>query len=99
MYKINGKEIEFDIFDLDASGKMEDGLKAMDKEEKEAFKLLKAGKLKEGVQALYSAYQNFFISVTGVDVVADCNNAIKAQKMAVDFVNQIKNSSISMNDN
>lgn len=99
MYKINGKEIEFDIFDLDASEKMEDGLKAMDKDEQKSFKLFKAGKLKEGVQALYSTYQNFFISVTGVDVVAGCNNAIKAQKMAVDFVNQIKNSSISMNDN
>ena len=94
IYKINGKEIEFDIYDLDASAKIENGITNLDKDEKQALKTLKDGKLKDGVQALYSAYRNFFIAVTGIDVVDGCNNAMKAQKMAVDFVNQIKTSSV-----
>lgn len=93
-YKINGKEIEFDVFDLDASAKLEDGLKVLDKEEKKANKTLKEGKLKDGVQALYSAYQNFFINVTGIDVVDGCNNAIKAQKYVIEFVKQAKNGGV-----
>ena len=87
---LNGKEFDFSIYNVDNAKKFEEESKRLAKDEQDALALLKEGKWGEGIQALYSTYKNFFINLTGTDVVGDLNDALKAQKLVVEFAGMIK---------
>jgi len=85
-YKINDVEFEFDIYEVEDAKRLEEVYSKIEKGEAEAVTLLRDKKIGQGVEALYDCYKKFFIDLVGVDVIKDLNNALKAQRLVVDFV-------------
>ena len=93
--KLNGKDIEFNIFDLTHAQRFEDALKEMEKDEKSIQSSLKKFQNGEIGVAVFlgkniDMFKKFFKTITGVDVIGDCTDYIQAKKMYEDFLAEVK---------
>lgn len=83
--KINSVEFEFDIFDVDHSEAFEKAVDQLSWSEKKIQDASKSKKMSEINKALLEMFKKFFISATGVDVLADCKNSMTAQNAYYEF--------------
>ena len=88
--KINGKELEFNIYKVSDVKKLEENMIKLKEGEEEGKALLTSGKLYDGINTMYNVYKNFFIDLLGVDVVGDCDDTLEAQKMVAEFIEEVK---------
>lgn len=85
---INGKELDFKIFNLKDAGNMELALKEMEKKEKE----IREGKdlsISSAMQTMLDLFRNFFKTATGVDVLEGCEDVLDAKQAYSDFLKEI----------
>lgn len=86
---IYGKEVDFKISRLKCATAMEAALKEMDETEQKAKKLGKES-LTKVIGHIISMFRQFFITATGVDVLADCDDMEEAQAAYFQFLEDIK---------
>lgn len=86
---INGKEIDFSIANIEHARNMEKALRNMEKEENEIRNM---GEVQMSVmlKKMIGVFQNFFSEATGVDVLEDCTDFVKAKEAYSDFLTEIK---------
>ena len=85
---INGKELDFKIFNLKDAGNMELALKEMEKKEKE----IREGKdlsISSVIQTMLDLFRNFFKTATGVDVLEGCEDVLDAKQAYSDFLTEV----------
>ena len=85
---INGKEIDFNIANIEHAQNMEKALRSMEKKENEIRNM---GEVQMSVmlKKMIGVFQNFFSEATGVDVLGDCNDFVKAKEIYSDFLAEI----------
>ena len=93
--KLNDKNIEFNIFDMNHAQRFEDALEEMEKDEKAIQLSLEKFQNGEIGVAVFlgkniDMFKKFFQTTTGVDVVGDCTDYIKIKKMYDDFLTELK---------
>lgn len=87
---INGMELEFNVYKVSNTKKLEENMIRLKEGEEEGKALLTSGKLYDGINTMYNVYKNFFVDLLGVDVVGECDDVLEAQKMVVDFIAGVK---------
>ena len=85
---INAK-FEFDIFDLDQSEAFEKAVDQLSWSEKKIQDASKTKKMSDMNWAMLDMFKQFFITATGVDVLADCKNSMTAQNAYYEFCEQV----------
>lgn len=87
---IYGKEIDFKISRLSNAAALENALKLMEKDEVKLKKMPKDAGAVKVISAGLTMFRNFFINVTGVDVMEGCEDLEEASKAYFDFLDAIK---------
>ena len=85
--KICGKEVDFKISRVEDAAKMNLALEKMKKKESEVKKI---NGLEEILTSLIHMFAEFFLDVTGQDVLKGCSDVDEAKKAYVDFLREVK---------
>lgn len=90
--KLNNVEFDFRIAKLEHAAKLEMAMKDMDKQEKSInSKLEKKGTIvSEIVRDRLELFRTFFKSISGVDVVGDCDDLSEVTEMYYVFLDEIQ---------
>lgn len=85
---INGKEIDFNIANIEHAQNMENALQNMAKGENEIRNM---GEVPMSVtlKKMIGIFKTFFNEATGVDVLEGCNDFVKAKETYSDFLVEI----------
>ena len=94
--KTTGPEFEFDIFDVDNSEAFEKAVDQLSWSEKKIQDASKSKKMSAINKALLEMFKKFFISATGVDVLADCKNSMTAQNAYYEFCELVGDSKLEI---
>lgn len=86
---IQGKEIDFKIFNKRHAKNFDDALKEMGEAEKK-IKSMDQTDLVGMLDALIAMFRRFFITATGVDVLEACEDAAEAKAAYLEFLDAVK---------
>lgn len=86
---VNGIKFDFNGTTLEGLKKVEDAIATIKPMQDEAQELVAAGHLVEGAEKSIEAVRTFFLEVTGIDVVGDCDSPVKASIYMEDFNTQV----------
>lgn len=86
---INGKEVDFNIYNVCHAKKYETALQQLGVEEKK-IKSIDNGNLSEVIERLIKMFRNFFVTATGVDVLEGCEDAVSAKQAYIEFLSEIE---------
>lgn len=87
--KVSGIEFEFDIYDVEQSENFEKAIEQLSESEEEIKKGVANQKMSEVNKAFIKMFRQFFITATGVDVLADCKNTTVAEQAYLDFLDAV----------
>ena len=86
--QIYGREVDFKVSRLKDAGNLDMAMDNMEKTEKELIKHQPASAY-EAYRNLISMLRTFFVDATGVDVLAECEDAEEAKDTYFDFLRQV----------
>lgn len=92
---IAGKEITFDMANIDDAKKFEDALKNMAKTEETVKNRETVTEVLEGV---LNMFKTFFKDATGQDVLEGCRNVEEAKKTYYEFLQEVSKQGAQMRD-
>lgn len=90
MMKINGMEIDFDISNVQHAENMEKALNNMAVSEKKVLDDSRNKSLSVTLRGMIMVFQEFFVTATGIDVLAGCQNLQVAKDAYEEFLVNIK---------
>lgn len=87
--QINGKEVDFRISRLEDAGRLELALRNMEATEKK-IKGNKTKSLTEALKSMLDMLRKFFVDATGIDVLEDCTDVVKAKDAYMEFLKDVE---------